>query len=242
VTHSLTHECPSSGKLGRSISLVGFIQRFFSIPKEFIAKLKNNKRITLKKSGGSNSEYHLTLKQVNKIIAACQNERDAVLIQIMAFTGIRRAEVASLRIEDVNWDEKLLTIRNGKGHKYRLVPVPGSIFVQLRSLISQRTSGPIFQGRAGCTLSCRQVNRIVANIGRKTKVNNPNPKYTNITCHLFRHTFARLWKDMNGSIESLSRILGHSSVKTTWDLYGTEGINDIKKNYESIIRKIENSE
>ena len=233
----LTNECPRSGRVGRIKSLVGIIQRSFKITKSLIAKRKSSKGITLKKRSGSNAEYHLTLKQVNRIIAACQCERDTILIQILAFTGIRRAEAVSLKIEDVFWDEKLLIIRNGKGQKQRPVPLPDFVLVNLKSLVGRRTTGAIFQSRTGSILSCRQLNRIVNNIGKKARVKNPNPKYQNITCHLFRHTFARLWKQEKGSIESLSKILGHTSVKTTWDLYGTESFEDVRKNYDRIISK-----
>ena len=84
----------------------------------------------------------------------------------------------------------------------------------------------------------RQIKRIIVNAGKKAGVENPNPKYENITCHLFRHTFARLWKEKQGSIETLSTILGHESVRTTWDVYGKESLEDIKHNYNKVIKQM----
>ena len=71
--------------------------------------------------------------------------------------------------------------------------------------------------------------------GKKAGVENPNPKYKNLTPHLFRHSFAREWKKQGGSIESLSKILGHTSVKTTLDEYGTEDIDQVQENYERVM-------
>ena len=34
---------------------------------------------------------------------------------------------------------------------------------------------------------------------------------------------------------TLSKILGHASVKTTWDIYGTEGLRDIQINYTTTV-------
>lgn len=195
------------------------------------------RRIALKIRTGSNAEYSLTLEQIEKIIDTGQCLRDRVLIQILAFTGIRRAETAALEVGDILWNEKLLIIRVGKGNKQRLVPLPDFVLAGIESLIGQRTAGAILLSRNGQKLSCRQLNRIVAKVGRHAGVNNPNPRHGNVTCHLFRHSFARHWKDRQGSIESLSRILGHTSVKTTWDLYGTESLEDIQKNYENVINK-----
>lgn len=238
INSPLTGKCPVSGTIGRIKSRVGILQRSFNFTKALFAKQNGKKRIALKKRNGSNAEYHLTLKQVNKIINACQHKRDTILIQILAFTGIRRAEAVSLKVEDVYWDERLLIIRNGKGHKQRLVPVPEFVLANLKFLTRRQTTGAVFKGRGEYALSCRQLNRIVANIGMKAGVRNPNPKYKNITCHLFRHTFARLWKDRNGSIESLSKILGHNSIKTTWDLYGSESLEDVRRNYDRTIKKL----
>jgi len=193
---------------------------------------------TRTKKSGSNAEYHLSSKKVNRILKACQNPRDKVLIQTLVYTGIRRAEAATLCLEDIVWDDNLLLIRNGKGNKQRLVPLPDFLLNDIKSLVSRRTTGPVFSGRNGGALCFRQINRIVAKAGNLAGINNPNPKYKNITCHLFRHTFARLWKQQNGSIESLSYILGHSSQATTMDLYGRESLSDVQKNYRIILKRI----
>ncbi len=176
--------------------------------------------------------------QVQKIIKSCPNQRDRTLIETLAFTGMRRVEVATLEISDIDWDKKLLLIRHGKGNKQRYVPIPEELLNSFEILLHSRLSGVVFLGRNGKPLSTRQVNRIVANAGRISGIKNPNPKYQNITCHLFRHTFARLWKSKLGSIETLSSILGHQSVRTTWDVYGKEGLVDIQENYKKTIRQM----
>ncbi|MEW5922363.1 MAG: tyrosine-type recombinase/integrase [Candidatus Zixiibacteriota bacterium] len=226
---------PVSGILGRSTPFAGIVRRSLGSVKSLLLRRIGKRRKGLIKRTGSNAEYHLTLRQIEKIIRASQCQRDRVLIEIMAFTGLRRAEIAALDVNDVLHDEKLLVIRVGKGSRQRIVPLPDFVLEDIHSLIGTRTNGAIFLNRYGRRLSCRQLNRIVANIGKTAGVGNPNPKYHNITCHLFRHSFARHWKDAQGSIESLSRILGHTSVKTTWDLYGTESLEDIRKNYETVI-------
>ena len=233
----MPHERPVSGKVGRIRSSAGVVRRFLGIVKSLLTQRIGRRRVTLRKRTGSNAEYHLTLNQIDKIIAAGQCPRDRVLIQILAFTGLRRAEVAALAVDDVLWKDKLLAVRKGKGKRQRMVPLPDFVLTDMQTLLDQRANGAVFLSRNDRRLSCRQVNRIVAKAGKDAGVSNPNPRYGNVTCHLFRHSFARHWKDKQGSIESLSKILGHTSVKTTWDLYGTESLQDIQKNYEQVIRK-----
>jgi integrase len=52
----------------------------------------------------------------------------------------------------------------------------------------------------------------------------------------FRHSFAREWKKRGGSIETLSKILGHTSVKTTLDEYGTEDLQTVQENYSKVFQ------
>lgn len=160
------------------------------------------------------------------------------MAELLAQTGLRRGELASLDIPDLDRVQPLLTIRLGKGGKMRLVPLTKGLHGRLLALTRNEPDGPIFRSRVGDRLSLRQINRLIASVGKRAGISNPNPRHKQITCHLLRHSFARLWKDAGGSIETLSKILGHSSVKTTMDVYGTESLRDVQENYQNIMTKL----
>ena len=183
----------------------------------------------------TNAEYHLTADQMNRVISAATSPRDTLMLKMLAETGLRRCEITSVRIEDFRLKERLLLVRRGKGNKSRLVPLTPSLLHYLKSCIAGRTDGPLFTSARNKPLSSRQINRIVAHAGTRAGIANPNPKYNRITPHLFRHSFARLWKDRGGSIEALSKIMGHQSTKTTWDLYGTMSFQDVQRGYDRIM-------
>ena len=63
----------------------------------------------------------------------------------------------------------------------------------------------------------------------------PSPRHRVINPHLIRHTFAREWKKNGGDLESLSKILGHSSVAMTIDLYGTKSVEDLREDYQRVM-------
>ncbi|MGP8321420.1 MAG: tyrosine-type recombinase/integrase [Methanosarcinaceae archaeon] len=235
----MSNKCPVIERVGLcKITIVELFQRFFGVANLLSRKRKAIEKPKPQKRTLSNAGYHLTLKEVLKIIDSCSNERNRVLIQTLVFTGMRRAEVTALIVKDILWDKNLLLIRHGKGNKQRLIPIPKELLVNLKGLLGNRSFGAVFQSRNDKQLSMRQVNRIVAKAGEDAGVDNPNPKYDNITCHLFRHTFARLWKEKQGSIETLSTVLGHQSVSTTWDEYGKESMEDIKNNYNKVIKQM----
>lgn len=166
---------------------------------------------------------------------ACPTPRDRCLVATLAVTGMRRAEVAALDVRDLDLEARRLTIRSGKGNKQRTVPITEELGSDLRLLIGKRAIGSLFLSNRGAALTPRQVNRIVAHAGELAGVKNPNPSTDgHLTCHLFRHTFARHWKQRGGDIESLAQILGHASSATTVDLYGTLSIDDVQASYDKI--------
>lgn len=190
------------------------------------------------KSQLKNSEYCLKPAEIKKIIYATNNYRDRCLIKTLALTAMRRAELASLDIRDLDFSQMVIHVRNGKGGKSRIIPLSEELASDLKHLIGSKTIGPLFLSQRNGQLTLRQVNWIVSEAGKRSGVANPNPQYGHITCHLFRHSFAREWKKRNGSIESLAKILGHTSVKTTLDEYGTEGLEDVKANFQNIIQSL----
>lgn len=186
-----------------------------------------------------NSEYHLKPNEVKKVIYAPSLPfRDRCIMKTLAQTAIRRAELASLDVRDINFETGVIEIREGKGGKSRTIPITEELGSDLRHLVASRKKGPIFESQRGGNMVPRQINWIVAKAGELAGVKNPNPKYQHLTCHLFRHSFAREWKKRGGSIETLSKILGHTSIKTTLDEYGTEDLETIKENYAKVTQDL----
>lgn len=186
----------------------------------------------------SRAEYHLTRAQLLKVLAAAAETRDRAILAFMAETGVRRSEVVNLDIPDLRLPELMAVVKNAKGGKTRLVPLTKALVGLITVCIEDRTEGPVFLSRNAGRLSSRQINRIVEKAGVSAGVQHPDPSRTRLNCHLFRHTFARLWKEAGGSIETLSSILGHASQATTMDLYGREGLSDVRSNYAKTMRRI----
>ncbi len=184
----------------------------------------------------SNAQYSLTAREVEAIVNAAKSPRDRTLIRLFVETGIRRFEAANLEQRDLDLSSRILMVRNGKGNKARRIPLTSEIVSELASL--RDNTKYIFGSSRPGPLSLRQINRIVADAAKAAGVSHPNQSRKYVTCHLLRHTFARLWKASGGSIESLSAILGHASVKTTWDTYGKESLGDIQHNYNTTISRM----
>jgi integrase/recombinase XerD len=181
----------------------------------------------------------LTAQEVRRLIDACRTPRDRCLLQTLAETGIGREEVAALEVRDVSLDRRQFVVRSRKGAKRRVVPITAVLAAELRGLLGPRTAGPVFLSNRKAAMTTRHVSRIVANAGQLAGVKNPNAGSDGrITCHLLRHTFARLWRERGGDIESLAHILGHTSSVRTVLLYGTQTSEEIQAHYERIMKEI----
>lgn len=191
----------------------------------------------LQKQQLKDSEYTLTPRELKKLIGAAPNLRDQTLIKLLAVTGMRRFEVRDLDLRDIDFPNRILHLV-GKGDKERDIPCPGEVLTDIRYLVGHRKTGAVFQSNRGGPFVLHHINRILAKTGELAGIKNPNPKYAVINPHLLRHTFARLWKDKGHSIESLSKILGHTSVKTTLDEYGTEDLKRVQANYDAAMAEL----
>jgi integrase/recombinase XerC len=197
----------------------------------------NAKKRPSQKQQLKDSEYTLTSRELKKLIGAAPNLRDRTLIKLLAVTGLRRFEIRDLDLRDIDFKNRILHIV-GKGDKERDVPCPEEVLTDIRYLVGSRKTGTVFQSNRGGPFVLHHINRILAKTGKRAGLENPNPKYIVLNPHLLRHTFARLWKDKGYSIESLSKILGHTSVKTTLDEYGTEDLKRVQANYDEAMAEI----
>lgn len=127
--------------------------------------------------------------------------------------GLRRTEGYNLKISDVDFDNKTIFIRQGKGYKDRIIPMNGSIYKALEHYIYnfrnlQKTGHQrLFISTAG-TLG-KELQNLQKACSDKTI------KSKRLTLHILRHSIATHLLENGMGIESIARFLGHSSLSTT---------------------------
>jgi len=75
----------------------------------------------------------VTVDQVRQLLAATRVRSYRVLFFTLYSLGLRLGEGLRLQIGDVDADRQRVHVRNAKGNKDRLVPLPGATLVQLRA-------------------------------------------------------------------------------------------------------------
>jgi|YNPBryantNP2012_1023418.scaffolds.fasta_scaffold13618_2 site-specific recombinase XerD len=143
------------------------------------------------------------------VIAARRNE---ALLNLLLYTGLRVAEVAALRLDDVvlNGKAARVIVRAGKGMKHREVPLHKEARQALAAYLEVRPPAAddhLFLGQRG-PLGVRGIQLQLADLGRAAGVA--------VTPHALRHTFAtRLLRQANADLVTVAALLGHASIATT---------------------------
>lgn len=156
--------------------------------------------------------------------------RDKALIDLIYSGGFRVNEVLQLTINDINLNSNTLKVL-GKGNKERIVPIGKSAidsikaYLKIRNEIALTTENSLFVNTKGKALSANSayfiVNKKMKGI-TETKQKSP---------HTLRHTFATHLLDNGADINSVSEMLGHSSLSTT-QVYTHVSIERLKNAYK----------
>ena len=183
----------------------------------------------------SRSQFHLTEDQIRQLVKHTDKLRDKVIIKLLAYCGLRRFEVAKIKIEDIDFETKKIQIK-GKKVIHRLATIFSDQLLEDLKIYTQyvlqgKKSGYLFPSVSSLNgegfIAPTQINRIVAKAGKRAQLHNPIPELKNINPHILRHSCARILKDRGLSLEVVQRVLGHLSFKTTMDLYGTKSIGEM---------------
>lgn len=150
----------------------------------------------------------LALSELDSLLAACKDERDRMIILMLAHSGMRISELASLRAEDIDWQKGEIRIV-GKGGKERRLAPNMEVINRLRAFLGMFPSGSIWRSkRAGQALSAHQIRKILYDIAERARVEDVHP-------HRFRSFFATEYVEQFGDIQALQGVMGHESIETT---------------------------
>ncbi len=145
--------------------------------------------------------------------------RDWAMLEFMYATGVRISELVTLRVRDVDLEERLVKVR-GKGSKERIIPFGGAALEALTVYL--RESRPALAqvaGRAGlATLFLSRRGRQLTRKGAwdmvKRNVTGAGIQ-TRVTPHTLRHTFATHLLQGGADIAAVQEMLGHADISTT---------------------------
>jgi site-specific recombinase XerD len=91
----------------------------------------------------------LTVKEVDKLLAACETPLERAVVEVMYSTGVRISELVSIRIEDMTFSSPgVIRIIRGKGNKDRIVLFGSKADAAIKAYLGDRRTGFLFEAPA----------------------------------------------------------------------------------------------
>lgn len=240
VAEYRSHLQNQKGRKGKLMSPVTVNKNLVSL-RMFFAWLKKNDRVRDNPVAGV-KQVALANKPVPKwlnrneqaaLIHAVQdggNLRDMALVGIMLHAGLRVSEVCALDRTDIEISERkgVVRVRQGKGNKYREVPLNKSIRKILADWMDMNLEGPLFPNRYGRAIGVQGIEKLFGEY-----VDRARPKLDSVTPHALRHSFCKNLIDMGVPLDQVTMLAGHSSMDVT-KRYTAPSIADLQAAVEKM--------
>ena len=183
-----------------------------------------------------------TTDEMNTFLDAINKDEQRFLLkralfELMYSSGLRISETVNLNISDIDFSERILIVREGKGGKDRFVPFSEVAALFLKRYIDMlrkefifsirgMSEEPLFLSEYG-RLSVVTVRNYFRDILKKTNI-----KRERLTVHSIRHSCATHLLEAGADVRYVQELLGHESIETTVK-YTHLMIENLKRAYKS---------
>lgn len=218
----------------------GYIRNIFHILKNCLSEAEKQgyinqnpcERITLPKLT-IKAVHALTINEQRKLEMVAFQSKSCSPIILALYSGMRIGEISGLKWSDIDFDKEIIHVQRtvyriskSAGDKMKTQLVEGTPKTE-----SSRRIIPLSQNLKKYLLNKKRemsCEYVVADKGKITEPRLINYRFKRLLCkaglenvhfHSLRHTFATRCLENGADITSLSRLLGHTSVKMTLDTY-----------------------
>ena len=160
----------------------------------------------------------LTVEEVKQLYGATKNRKERAILSLAYGCGLRRSEIEDLNIGDVILSKGVLTVRDGKNHKSRVIPLSDNVVMDLKEFIVYERRDRIIHNFAeqafilnyiGQRATGGHLNNVVKYITART------PIKKDVTLHSLRHSIATHLLDQGADIHFIKNFLGHACIDTS---------------------------
>jgi len=142
------------------------------------------------------------------------NSRDLAMVMLFLQTGLRVSELVNLKVPDIEFTSREITVRQGKGRKDRVVPLVRQAGEVLKAYLKVRDAQPeydeVFIARNGTSMDQRTVRYRIQKYYKEAGIKKK------ASVHTLRHTFSTHQIHNGLKINQLKEVLGHRRMETTY--------------------------
>jgi site-specific recombinase XerD len=152
----------------------------------------------------------LSRDEVRQIINSKTNLKHRAILMLAYSAGLRRNEVRSLKISDIDSSRMLIHLHTTKGNKERYTILSPLMLDTLRQYYRQyKPTDWLFEGQTRDNISESTVDAIFKDALKKANVQKK------VGIHALRHAFATHLLEQGVALPIIQQMMGHTSVRTT---------------------------
>jgi len=177
----------------------------------------------------------LSQEQVQRLFAQIAHPMDRALFLVLLRCGLRVSEVATLKLEQIDWEQQAIHIVQGKGRKDRCVYLSPDAVASVQQCLAQhpgaRAQGYVFWNRKRTQqpLSVKAIQKKMERYAKAAGIT--------ASCHSLRHTFASNLLEHGAEVVAIRDFLGHSQIASS-ERYAKISSQKIKQEYMRTMQKI----
>lgn len=221
----------SVSSMSRKLSALRNLYKF--LMEEKITESDPTENIDTPKKGKKLPDV-LTHEQVDRLLNSVNGKdalstRNRAVLELLYACGLRVSELCSLRIGDIDFEERFVKVR-GKRMKERLIPAGRGALEAVKAYLKDGRPDTgeksiVFLSRNGKRLSRMAVWNIIKKYSIEAGLKDVHP-------HTLRHSFATHLLEGGADLRSVQEMLGHSSIVTT-EIYTHVNRNYLRNIYNS---------
>ena len=178
--------------------------------------------------GRRRSQRALSLSEVARLLDVWAADprlvgiRNHALLRLMIYTGLRRAEIVTLRWDDIDLENQTVTVRHGKGDKRRIAAIADVTEATKRALLALRraqagaydclfptmTAGRNPKFEADEPMSAQTIVRLLSRSSKRAAIGH-------LSAHDLRRTHITLALDNGAPLQDMQAQAGHANPSTT---------------------------
>ncbi|MBA4239578.1 MAG: integrase [Sphingobacteriaceae bacterium] len=153
----------------------------------------------------------LSKEEIKLILNTLGNVKHKAMLSLLYSCGLRRSELLTLKLTDIDSKRHLIVIRQSKGKKDRIVPLSEKILELLREYyIAYKPKLWLFEGQdKKSAYDESSLANVLKQALEKSKIKKP------VTLHWLRHSYATHLLENGTDLRYIQEILGHSRSSTT---------------------------